>query len=158
MHASRTDLDRLTRDLPTKSEKIRTLGQAGVATADIARFLDIRYQHARNVLVQAGLHGPRDAAFDKVATGPRPPQVAEDGSLTLSAEVLRAAGFAPGAEVVISPLLGGIEILTPAAALARARELVARYVPAGSRVVDDLIAERRREATNEVGRDGGGSM
>lgn len=36
----------------TKSSKIRTLNSKGHSRADIARFLDIRYQHVRNVLVQ----------------------------------------------------------------------------------------------------------
>ena len=49
------DYEALTQGLTTKSEKIRVLGRKGVPTADIARFLEIRYQHARNVLVDAGL-------------------------------------------------------------------------------------------------------
>ena len=36
----------------TKSSKIRALNSKGHKRADIARFLDIRYQHVRNVLVQ----------------------------------------------------------------------------------------------------------
>src|SRR5882762_6545083 len=36
--------------LPTKSAKIRALAAEGVSRADIARKLDIRYQHVRNVL------------------------------------------------------------------------------------------------------------
>lgn len=34
----------------TKSAVIRLLGTAGYKTGDIAKFLEIRYQHARNVL------------------------------------------------------------------------------------------------------------
>ena len=41
--------------LKTKSDKIRELGRSGTPVADIARKLDIRYQHARNVLLKAGL-------------------------------------------------------------------------------------------------------
>lgn len=36
----------------TKSSKIRLLSSKGYERADISRFLDIRYQHVRNVLVQ----------------------------------------------------------------------------------------------------------
>ena len=36
----------------TKSSKIRALNSKGHKRADIARFLDIRYQHVRNVLTQ----------------------------------------------------------------------------------------------------------
>lgn len=36
--------------LTTKADKIRALDAAGIARADIARFLDIRYQHVHNTL------------------------------------------------------------------------------------------------------------
>jgi hypothetical protein len=39
----------------TKSERIRELGRQGVPVAEIARSMDIRYQHARKVLLDAGL-------------------------------------------------------------------------------------------------------
>lgn len=38
--------------LPTKSAKIRYLHSQGMTTGQIAKVLDIRYQHARNVLTQ----------------------------------------------------------------------------------------------------------
>jgi hypothetical protein len=38
--------------LTTKADKIRALSAAGLARADIARFLGISYQHVRNTLVQ----------------------------------------------------------------------------------------------------------
>lgn len=40
--------------LSTKSAKIRALNEAGFERTEIARFLGIRYQHVRNVLVQSG--------------------------------------------------------------------------------------------------------
>ena len=39
----------------TKSERIRDFGREGVPVAEIARRLDIRYQHARKVLLEAQL-------------------------------------------------------------------------------------------------------
>ena len=41
-----------TKGLTTTSQKIRTLYKHGHQKADIARFLDKRYQHVRNVLLQ----------------------------------------------------------------------------------------------------------
>jgi orotate phosphoribosyltransferase-like protein len=38
--------------LATKSAKIRYLASIGFSTSEIAKKLDIRYQHARNVLLQ----------------------------------------------------------------------------------------------------------
>lgn len=43
--------------LVTKSDKIRELARAGYSRTEISAFLDIRYQHVRNVLVQAGIEG-----------------------------------------------------------------------------------------------------
>ena len=37
--------------LSTKSARIRAMSSDGVSRADIARALEIRYQHVRNVLV-----------------------------------------------------------------------------------------------------------
>ncbi|KKK61710.1 hypothetical protein LCGC14_3011610 [marine sediment metagenome] len=38
-------------NLPTKSAKIRAMSADGMSRGDIARALEIRYQHVRNVLV-----------------------------------------------------------------------------------------------------------
>lgn len=43
--------EKITRGLSTKSDKIRALADAGYSRSEIARQLDIRYQHVRNVLV-----------------------------------------------------------------------------------------------------------
>lgn len=43
---------RIVEGLTTKADKIRALDQAGFARAEIARFLNISYQHVRNTLVQ----------------------------------------------------------------------------------------------------------
>jgi hypothetical protein len=45
------EMDVLTGDLPSKSSKIRALADKGVPRADIARYLQVRYQHVRNVLI-----------------------------------------------------------------------------------------------------------
>ena len=43
----------VTKDLRTKSAKIRALGQEGYSRTEIASFLEIRYQHVRKVLLDA---------------------------------------------------------------------------------------------------------
>lgn len=45
------EMDTLTKGMRTKSAKIRALSDQGVSRSDIARYLGIRYQHVRNVLV-----------------------------------------------------------------------------------------------------------
>ena len=46
-----SDPEEIVANLSTKSAKIRALAHAGYSRSDIARLLDIRYQHVRNVLV-----------------------------------------------------------------------------------------------------------
>lgn len=48
----RAEMDRIVSGMSGVSQKIRALDAAGYARADIARYLEKRYQHVRNVLVQ----------------------------------------------------------------------------------------------------------
>jgi hypothetical protein len=48
---TRDEMDRATIGLPTKSAKIRALDKIGVTRSEIANYLNIRYQHVRNVLI-----------------------------------------------------------------------------------------------------------
>jgi bifunctional DNA-binding transcriptional regulator/antitoxin component of YhaV-PrlF toxin-antitoxin module len=156
------DFDRLTEGLSSKSEKIRELARHGVPTADIARYLDIRYQHARNVLVQSGLHRLRGETepsaveggagqSSRTATSSGSAWVDLDtlGRLQLPKELLEAAGLRGGTKVYVGVNEDAIEILSPDAALDRAHKIVSRLVPPGVSLVDELIAERRREALME---------
>ena len=68
----------------TKSSRIRALAASGMATADIARTLGIRYQHARKVLVDAGLIVPKTNGVP-AASKPDKPE--------LSCQALLAGGF-----------------------------------------------------------------
>lgn len=45
----------VTQGLRTTSDKIRALAREGYLRAEIAAFLDIRYQHARKVMIDAGI-------------------------------------------------------------------------------------------------------
>lgn len=158
MQAAPVDFDSLTAGLKTKSDKIRELGRRGVPTKDIARYLDIRYQHARNVLVDAGLHHSAAGASNFPAPTPSAPQARKsvwltlgaDGSLHLPADLLEKCGLVPGGRVYVGQSEDGIELLSRQAALARAQAIARRHIPAGSpSMVDELIAERRREAELE---------
>lgn len=151
MQAESIDFEQVTAGLTTKSDKIRALSRHGVPTAEIARYLDIRYQHARNVLKEAGLHKVAETA--KAASREAPVDFAwveldSSGKLVVPADLLAAAGLGPGAVHV--RLTGeGLEVLSQQAALARAQSLVAPYRRPGISEVDDFVAERRREAERE---------
>lgn len=157
------DYEEITRGLPTKSEKIRTLGRKGVPTADIARFLGIRYQHARNVLNDAGLqHGGMAEEMPALETKMMPPletaapvskgiwlDLEALGRLQIPLDMLAQAGLTLGDRVFIKPTEGGFEVLTRRGAAARIREISAKYDRPGVSLADELIADRRREVAEE---------
>jgi bifunctional DNA-binding transcriptional regulator/antitoxin component of YhaV-PrlF toxin-antitoxin module len=152
-------MKRLTAGLSTKSDKIRVLGQAGYARQQIADFLGIRYQHVRNVLVDAEKKGKVGELAEPRATWrSEPSQVDEpgkirvqtDGSVVIPSTVLAEAGFGIGDRVLsFVKGEGEIHLLSRRTAIRHAQELVRKYVPEGISLVDELIAERRSEAEKE---------
>lgn len=76
-------------------------------------------------------------------------QVAEGGRVVLPVELRRTLGIEEG-EVLSAQVVDGEIRLVPAdTAIRRAQELVRKFVPHGVSLVEDLIAERRREARRE---------
>jgi bifunctional DNA-binding transcriptional regulator/antitoxin component of YhaV-PrlF toxin-antitoxin module len=147
-------MKQLTKDLPTKSAKIRCLAQSGVARADIARFLGVRYQFVRNVLVQA--EQGRDASGSgSAAGGDRPShrlKIGPSGQVTLPPALLAELGVGPGGTLFAVSGDGEVHLLSPQLAIQRAREIVRRFVPEDASLVDDLLEDRRREVARESGR------
>jgi bifunctional DNA-binding transcriptional regulator/antitoxin component of YhaV-PrlF toxin-antitoxin module len=141
-------------DMTTKSDKIRALARAGVPTAEIARFLGIRYQHARNVLADAKKKST-EAAAEPVATPQRVfrsghwSRLGVDGELAIPHELLLAAGLNPGERVFLRPRGDGIEIVSKSAAVKRVHAMMRKYLRPGVSEVDEFIAERRAEAKRE---------
>lgn len=88
----RPSADQVIRDCRTTSDKIRALIRAGYLRTEVARLLDIRYQHVRKVLVDAditeGLRQP--ARFDRsdVVIEAEP-----EAALPVPAEFLLRRGF-----------------------------------------------------------------
>lgn len=148
------EMDEITRDLGTKSEKIRTLGRAGVRPADIARFLGIRYQHAYNVLRDANLgttrHGTGEPAAAESA-GPAKAVLDESGCIRIPDDVLRAWSAKPGDELIIRVEGDELRVLTRRAGLALARDIARKYIAPGDNLADELVGERRLEAAHEDG-------
>jgi antitoxin component of MazEF toxin-antitoxin module len=133
----------------TTAAKIRALAAKGRSRAEIARALRIRYQQVRNVLV-------RDEAKAKAAEAadPKPMpgkiRVAADGSVVVPAKVVEAVDLRPGSSVFLRVQDGEIHLLTRAAVARRVQALVREFVPEGVSLVDELIADRRREAEAEA--------
>ena len=67
MDASRPAPDEVVQGLETTSDKIRALARAGYLRSEISKFLDIRYQHVRKVLLDAGIEGglKRNVQFER---------------------------------------------------------------------------------------------
>lgn len=75
-------------------------------------------------------------------------RVNEQGRLVIPAEIREAAGIAPNSTVLIEAMgVGEIRVRSAKAALAKVRARLRRF--AGPEIVDELIAERRKEAKRE---------
>lgn len=155
MQPNPVSMRRVTDGLPTISAKIRALDAAGYACADIARFLDRRYQHVRNVLVQ----GPPKSKSDQTdANAPDTPgniesrtlQVARNGRVVIPAEMRSAMLIDATGYVAASVVEGELRILSPKSALLKAQKTVREKASGVASLADELIAERRAEAQREA--------
>ncbi len=176
VHISESDrqhMAELTARLRTKSDKIRRLAEAGYKTADIARYLGIRYQFAYNVLsvprpvAEAREQGRRYQAFDEQSHpfergSPKQAEpvvaptawvwtpVGKGGRIALPAAFLEALGVEEGDQLQLALEDDAVRVLSRAAVLRELQARVRRFVPEGVSLVDELLAERRAEAAKEA--------
>ncbi|MEC4818631.1 MAG: AbrB/MazE/SpoVT family DNA-binding domain-containing protein [Scytonema sp. PMC 1069.18] len=76
-------------------------------------------------------------------------KITDGGRIVIPAEYRRALGLNVGDDVVLSLEDGELRILSRQEALRRARAIVKRYVPEGTSLSDELIAERHAEAVDD---------
>ena len=156
-----------------KSEKMRRLADAGYKRADIARYLDVRYQFVYNVLsaprplAEAREQSRRDQAFDEQSDpfereSPKHAEpavataawvwapVGKGGRIVLPAAFLEALGVEEGDQVQLALDGDAVRVLNRAAVLRELQARVRRFVPEGVSLVDELLAERRAEAAKEA--------
>ena len=76
-------------------------------------------------------------------------KIGEGGRLVIPAEYRKALGVATGDDVVLILEGENIHISTPKQGIRRAQELVRAYLPEGLSLSEELIAERRAEASGE---------
>lgn len=130
--------------LPSKASKIRALHRAGYEKAEIARFLGTRYQHVYNVL--------KRSKMDESKTGESQPSVrtwvkiGSAGRVKIPIAYMETLGLAEGSDVQVVLEDRELRVVPRDVVVSRVQELVAKYVPEGVSLVDELIAERRREA------------
>lgn len=161
--ADRLRVDELTANLETKAARIRALDAAGFRKPQIADALGLRYQHVYNVLA------PAAGRIGRVAEGRPVVSAAAYSSLTradpldpvrvvveagrrvmIPQAFVEAVGIAEGDDVVLSREGDELRLCSQETAIRRVQHLVAQYVPAGVSLVDELLAERRREAAREA--------
>lgn len=139
---TREEMERLTAGTDNKSEKIRTLYQAGVARAEIGRFLDISYQHVQNVLKRSGLLDraePVDerAADEQVYTV----TVGAGGKITLPPEYVRRCGIREGELLICREEDGGLSIMSRSAAVELLREIARKRMPQEAALLEALLGQ-----------------
>lgn len=147
-------MGRVAEGLPTISAKIRALDAAGYARADIARFLNRRYQHVRNVLVQQPPKSKSDQIGSDMADAPgniesKTLQVAKNGRVVIPVEMRSAMLIDATGHVAARVVEGELRILSPKAALLKAQKMVREKTSGVASLADELIAERRAEVQRE---------
>lgn len=150
----------------TVSDKIRALDAAGFPRAEIARLLDKRYQHVRNVLegdkvgrgqtLQPGVaeepatfeHGVPNAGLP--VDMPIRLEVGPGGRVHLPARVLEALGVREGSTIVSHLEGDSLRMISSRQAARRFKASFQAFAPKGGpSLADELIADRRREAERE---------
>jgi AbrB family looped-hinge helix DNA binding protein len=77
-------------------------------------------------------------------------RINQQGRIVIPAECRAVAGLKPGDELLIEAIgEGELHLRTPEQAIKEAQAIVARYLPKGRDLVQELIDERRAEAARE---------
>jgi AbrB family looped-hinge helix DNA binding protein len=77
-------------------------------------------------------------------------RINQQGRIVIPAECRAAAGLQPGDELLIEPIgEGELRLRTRRQAIKEAQAIVARYLPKGRDLVQELIDDRRDEAARE---------
>ena len=76
-------------------------------------------------------------------------KMSEGGRVVIPVEIRQSLGLKEGDAVLFELRDGEAVITTRAARIRRAQEMVRQYVPVGTSLVDELIAERRQEARRD---------
>lgn len=136
-------MDRLTAQLTSKAAKVRALYGAGVTTADIGRYLTIRYQHVYNVLLRAGLIekagaapsiSTKDVAADIIVTN-----VGNDGKIELSADIMERYGLRAGGAIYCRALPESLMLLSHDAAMAYVTQIAREKMPEQAALIEALL-------------------
>ena len=76
-------------------------------------------------------------------------RINENGRVVIPAAFRKALGIKAGDRVILTMQDDELRIMTVKRRIQRAQERVRKYIKPGRSLVDELIADRRREARNE---------
>ena len=89
-------------------------------------------------------------SFDASRSAPVSTRLMPGGQVTIPRTFTKALGIQEGDNVALRLEGDELRLYSRATAIKRMQKLVARHVPAGVKLADELIAERRREARREA--------
>jgi hypothetical protein len=152
----------------SKSDKMRALARLGLPRARIADALGVRYQFVRNVLESDRLRttpdvrpaeGVSEAAAPYIDPTPGGLRVGNiyrltigpGGVVTLPREVMESFKLRVGGVVVGDFESDRFTLISAREGMRRARALVPQWRPGEPMISEELIADRRREASEEQG-------
>jgi hypothetical protein len=98
---------------------------------------------------QATARKPRHEAAPELLRGPLQLRIAEDGGLVLPPELTAGIELGADRKVTARVVEGELRLITPRVALRKLRATAKALAPEGMAVVDEFIAEKRREAERE---------
>jgi antitoxin component of MazEF toxin-antitoxin module len=146
-----SDYERLVADAPSLSEKIRILYDAGMPKADIARFIDRRYQHVRNVIMdyekkkaaEAGESEGTGEALSARAADPNIEQLMleKGGKVRLPQAWLERQGLAEGSAIICQVDSDGLRIMSREVAVRELAAIVKRSMPREAALLETLLKE-----------------
>ena len=76
-------------------------------------------------------------------------KIVSGGRLQLPADIRKQLGFEEGESVILEIKDNELRVRSQRESIRRIRERLREFVPEGVSLVDELIADRRREAENE---------
>ncbi len=76
-------------------------------------------------------------------------KLSENGRVVIPAEVRRELGVEAGGELLLERQENGYRLTTRRQRIREAQQMMRRYIKPGTHAVDELIAERRKEAAHE---------
>jgi AbrB family looped-hinge helix DNA binding protein len=76
-------------------------------------------------------------------------RLSENGRVVIPAHIRKELGVEGGGEILLERQKNGYRLTTRRQRIREAQEALRRYIKPGTHAVDELIAERRKEAARE---------